>query len=84
MDDSVTHLAGPPITIGSRTIQRCSICGEKLIDCDLRNLMVPEGEKHEALVWQIGRLVQKEGNRSSVLPDSNELPEDSCISMVEE
>lgn len=33
-----THLPGPPIAIGTYFIQRCTLCGEVLQDCDLEEL----------------------------------------------
>jgi hypothetical protein len=83
---TVTHLAGPAITVGSRVIQRCCICGAKL--CDSENCAMPlepDGSIPEFPTWEKGRLIQvEEGNptRYSVLPDMEKLPEDSCIDMV--
>lgn len=84
---SVTHIAGPAINAAGRVIQRCSLCGEKL--CDSRNTAAPlnaDGSVPKFPTWEIGRLVQCEpGNptRWSLLPDTDRLPKDSCLELVE-
>jgi len=85
---TTTHIAGPALNIGGRTIQRCSLCGEKLVD-DLRmaSPVNPDGSAPSVGTWEVGRLVQVEGGnptRWSLLPDTDKLPADSCISLVEE
>lgn len=88
---TVTHIAGAPITLGGnypRVIQRCSLCGEKLVDS--KGMMAPVGPDGTAPsvgTWEVGRLIQVEGGnptRFSLLPDSEQLPDDSCLALVEE
>lgn len=88
MSETLTHIAGVAINIGGRKIQRCSLCGEKLIDA--LNQAAPlnhDGSVPLASVWECGRLVQcaTDGNprRWSLLPDTDQLPEDSCLALVE-
>lgn len=85
---TTTHLAGPPISIMERVIQRCAICGEKL--CDNLNCAMPieaDGSIPLFPVWRQGDFVQMEGNRSSVIgsifADSGGIPEDICLDLVE-
>lgn len=84
---TTTHIAGPAITVGGRLIQRCSLCGEKLVDS--KGVMVPvrpDGQPDRIGTWEVGRLVQVEpGNptRSSLLPDTDQLPDDTCLDLVE-
>jgi hypothetical protein len=84
---STTHVAGPTITVAGRKIQRCSVCGEKL--CDSLNVAMPVGpggEEPTFPTWETGRLVRvTDGNpRSEVLlADTDRLPDDSCIDLVE-
>lgn len=83
--DTVSHLAGPWITIEGRGIQRCLICGEKLIDT--KGQASADGD-NTPLFWGKGCFVQVTVNenpqRWSVLPDNGErLPKDSCIDLVE-
>jgi hypothetical protein len=81
--DTITHIAGVTLTVCGRKIQRCSLCGAKL--CDSENTAMPlnpDGSVPEFPTWPTGRFVQVEaGNptRSSLLPDSDRLPNDSCI-----
>lgn len=53
----IVHIAGPCITIAGRYArQRCSWCGEVLIDEDLENVMVaPAGPLHH---FPVGELVE--------------------------
>lgn len=78
----VTHIAGADITIGGRRLrQRCSWCGAILLDYDLANVavMVEPGEQAEPpATWPVGRLVRVHGGMSTVLDETEELPEDAC------
>ena len=84
---STTHIAGPAITACGRVVQRCSLCGEKL--CDSKNVMAPTGPNGEPPTfptWEQGRLVRvTRGNPTAwhLLPDTDKLPDDSCIDLVE-
>lgn len=87
---SVTHIAGPAITIhdsGDRVIQRCSLCGEKLIDSlGMAAPINPDGSAPQVCVWEVGRLIQvTPGNPTQylLLPPSHKLPDDSCLCLVE-
>ena len=88
MGSSITHVAGPSITIAGRVIQRCSICGYKL--CDSLNASMPlnpDGTVPKFPVWEPGRQIRvnDDGNPISyiLLPDSDTLEDDSCLSLVE-
>lgn len=80
---SVTHIAGVRLDVCGRVIQRCSLCGAKL--CDSENVAMPvgpDGSLPGFPTWETGRLVQIEtGNptRSVLLPDTDRLPDDSCL-----
>lgn len=87
---SVTHVAGPPVTIGERTVQRCALCGEKLLDN--KNTVAPigpNGEPPDFPVWRERSLVTvSEGNPTSFILAGDfaaveELPEDFCLALVE-
>lgn len=86
---TVSHIAGPAITImgAERVIQRCSLCGEKLIDSKgMAAPLNPDGSAPQVCVWEVGRFVQvTEGNPTMylLLPPSQKLPDDSCIVLVE-
>lgn len=85
--NTVTHIAGPAITVCGRTIQRCSLCGEKLTDSlGCASPVRPDGTVDSIGTWEVGRLVQVEGGnptRYSLLPGTNCLPDDSCIELIE-
>lgn len=80
---TLTHIAGVRLNVCGRVIQRCSLCGAKL--CDSLNVAMPlnsDGTVPEFSTWEVGRLVQVEtGNptRYSLLPDTDKLPDDSCV-----
>jgi hypothetical protein len=89
---SVTHVAGNMIKIApNRAIQRCMICGDKMRDtqgemgCD-----GPNGEPYVPSFWTVGHLISfSDGNPcqqtdiGSYDDDSVDIPEDSCIALVE-
>jgi hypothetical protein len=83
MSDTITHIAGVTLNVCGRTIQRCSLCGAKLCDSENEVMMLKEdGTPPTFPSWETGRLIQVEaGNptRSSMLPDSDRLPKDSCL-----
>lgn len=89
---SVTHVAGPVVRIGcgcagTRIIQRCAVCGEKL--CDNVNTSMPlnpDGTQPEFPTWAEGNFVWHEGNGWHLIGpfESEPMPEDFCIDLVEE
>ena len=85
--DSVTHIAGPVIKIGPRQIQRCAVCGEKLADNIeiLKGLVASPDGPPEFLSWDPGCLVRVDGHRASMLEhdDGTNLPDDTCLTLVE-
>ncbi len=88
MAPTVTHITGPTLNVCGRVIQRCSLCGEML--CDSKNTaqpLKPDGSEPEFPTWETGRLVQQTvgGNptRWLLLPDTDQLPKDSCLDLVE-
>ena len=80
---TLTHIAGVRLDVCGRVIQRCSLCGAKL--CDSLNTASPlnaDGSVPEFPTWPVGRLVQVDAGqptRSSLLPDTDKLPDDSCL-----
>lgn len=87
MMSSVTHIAGPTITACGRIIQRCSWCGEKLCDSKGVMMQVPaDGSPPIYATWPTGRLIRISGRnpkRTLLLADSDVLPDDSCLELVE-
>ena len=47
----MTHLAGSVVNIGGRIIQRCLVCGYKLVDLELTGKEIQRG-------WALGTLVE--------------------------
>lgn len=90
MDNSVTHVAGPVIKVYNRLIQRCPICGEKLID---NYGFIPkkksDGTKTKIQTWREGALVRY--RTSELVPslvgdfwdEQQKLPKDFCLALVE-
>jgi hypothetical protein len=76
----ITHIAGIDVTIGPRLRQRCAWCGATLIDYDLERVAVPVGQEGPPGTWEIGALVQVDGNMTIVLDhdDQHHLPDDAC------
>jgi hypothetical protein len=85
---TVTHIAGPSLDVCGRVIQRCSMCGEKLVDN--KNCAAPlneDGSVPSTPTWGVGRLVRvTEGNPTwyELLDDSDgKLPADTCLDLIE-
>ncbi len=77
--ETVTHVAGHAVKFGNRTLQRCLICGEKLVDtADPDTIQTPWPEwtvvKQEHGYWH--------SNKQNFLK-LKQLPEDICLNMVE-
>lgn len=85
--ESITHIAAGALCMAGRWIQRCGVCGWKL--CDSKNVAIPnnrDGTPGEYICFPPGRLVRVvSGNPTSfqVLEDTDKIPEDSCLSLVE-
>lgn len=87
MNDSVTHLAGPVVTIQGRAIQRCAVCGEKLCDnLNMAALLEEDGSEPIFPVWQEAAFVQMEGSRTSQIGSlrRDPIPPDFCLALVEQ
>lgn len=77
-----THLAGPTWNFEGRIIQRCAVCGEKLVDFDPSRCAISEGGT--VAVWKEADLIEVEGNRSSRVGEyPNCLPDNFCLELVE-
>lgn len=85
--NSTTHIAGSWVTICGRKLQRCAVCGEKLVDSlGQAGPLNPDGTPPETPHWEPGRMVRvTPGNPTqwALLDDTLMLPEDSCIDLVE-
>ena len=78
MLDMATHIAGPVVRIGNRLIQRCALCGDKLLDCNMVG--------RQLNVWGEGAFVQAgrgELNYAGDFLNASELPDDFCLELVE-
>lgn len=84
---SVTHIAGLVIEIGPRVIQRCGVCGEKLVDNkDVAMPVREDGSVDKIATWCVGGLVRREGHRWHAIAHVNgeDLPADNCLDLVED
>jgi hypothetical protein len=87
----IIHLAGTPIIIHDRTIQRCLICGCKLLDSEdpIVNVVVEEGEARY-YTWDTGSWVCVSQQSATLVSKSalnvfkqTELPPNNCLALVE-
>lgn len=87
-----THIVGCDITVNARFVrQRCSWCGELLVDADASAIAKPvadiRGDETPAEfvgVWPVGRLVRVEGFNprcTELLPDDERYPDDACMAI---
>ena len=72
-----THLAGLSISVNGRLLQRCIICGAKLLDCpDWLKNPIPV----QSLVKDDGTVVHGSTNGSKLVS----LPPDICFDLIED
>lgn len=87
------HLAGNDVRIERRIIQRCLICGYKLIDVDLDRIAFVSSNPDDKgfSTWAVGHLIEvTEGNPTQYAdigdtkqPQFNAQWSDCCINLVE-
>ena len=83
--EAISHLAGVDITAEGRFVrQRCSWCGEILVDVDLSLAAVPEGQKgNPAATWKVGDWIEVEGVWPTVYrvadAEDGKFPANSCM-----
>lgn len=85
--DTVTHLAAQKVVVpGGRLLQRCAICGAKLIDIDPRFTASVEGSG-PPVGWTPNRLVRCSVGVNpqtwELLDETDQLPLDACLPLVE-
>jgi hypothetical protein len=88
---TTTHLAGPVIHFQGRVIQRCAVCGEKLEDYHLNRIAVIStcGNTEPPHFAEAHCIQVSEGNPKRFLDlgaftEIETIPDDFCISLVEE
>ena len=92
------HLAGNDVTIEGRVIQRCLVCGYKLVDIQLSKMVGFSFNKDGAIpdsgrppVFSVGHLIEvRDGNPLAFLdlgdtkqPAFDAAWDDCCINLVE-
>ena len=68
------HLAGNFVIFGNRVIQRCLICGVKLVD-SLNQAVAQDRDDNSdngVPVWEIGGLIEVDGGRTTIIGLSEE------------
>ena len=84
---SVTHVAGPVVKVHNRVVQRCALCGEKLVDNAYAvSPLRLDGSPPDCCVWAERCLVHCDTGRMVAGKDfvaSEELPDDFCLALVE-
>lgn len=91
MNKGVIHLAGPVFQLDNRILQRCLICGQKLLDSQEHQLeAVVFGSTVGVFTYTSGSWVEVRENSSSVVGTlfgsllvSGDIPDNSCVGMIE-
>lgn len=78
--NGVVHIAGPNVTVGPLTRQRCAWCGALLLDYDLDRIAVPAGQDPAPGMWPVGALVWVDGHVAAIVDHAggNVLPSEAC------
>lgn len=76
---SVTHIAGIVVKVDGRIIQRCGLCGEKLVD----SLGCVTSDGSEMPTWKEHTFIHIDGNYCEAREPTQQLPEDNCLPLVE-
>lgn len=91
-DKGVVHWAGEPVCICGRVIQRCKVCGEKLLDnlgpTDWAIFQMDSGgqigKAFAIQTWALGAWIfHKNGEFKVVNYPVGYYPENGCVSLVE-
>lgn len=91
MSKGTIHLSGPVLQIDNRILQRCLICGQKLLDSEEHKLeAVVLGSTVGVFTYTAGSWVEVRENSSSVVGTqfgsvlaSGAMPDNSCVGMIE-
>lgn len=92
MTDTIVHIAGAPVQVGTHLRQRCSWCGGVLVDQDLAMTAVPVGQDPTYPTWPVGELIEIDGldestvSMTSVLEheDGQAVPDHCCAKLSPE
>ena len=76
---SVTHIAAPPVVLEDRIIQRCSLCGMKLIDMPKPSI---QDEKPPDKPWIPGKFISVSEDFQVMMPFTDYIPTDLCYYVV--
>lgn len=78
------HVAGNPVHFGTRAIQRCAICGVKLLDHRVDKVVYKNGVPYTPATWSVGLFLEEVGEGKfkprTALFEHNE----TCWMLVEE
>lgn len=91
---STVHLAGNDVLIEGRVIQRCLICGYKLVDVRLDRIAILSTRENDTSlpVFSVGHLIEVSGTNPLSFIDKGDTKQpqfdaawsDCCINLVEE
>lgn len=90
--ESVIHIAGLDVAVGTRLRQRCAWCGAVLEDVDLARVAMAVSDTpddghvdHTYPVWPVGGLVEVWGaggvRNTVILGDNENLPPNACAQL---
>lgn len=88
---TTVHLAGNRVCIEGRVIQRCLVCGYKLVDS--KGMVTPDDDDRGVPTWEIGHLISVSGGDGvtgySDIGDTHQpffeaTWQDCCINLIEE
>jgi hypothetical protein len=87
--NNIVHTAGKVVCYQGRFIQRCAICGLKMIDTQGQELAPSEGQVVSVIHWPEGQFVEEENGKFEAYEmeawgySRGRWPENCCITLVE-
>lgn len=89
LPETVTHIAAPWVNVGGRIIQRCLLCGAKLVDSLTAQAPLNQKTMTQApmATWPVMGLVRVYPDKQILIKEDGgegaPLPKDSCFPLIE-
>jgi hypothetical protein len=80
----VVHICGTSINLNGRVIQRCCVCGLKLLDTNVqKGYLVESGHYYDVRPWLPGIYLIEDGAGKFSVAEKQPEESDLCLELVE-